>query len=212
MTARSGANHRPRGLLIDYGGVLTNALAPVLMGFCRSKGLPDDAVTALQRPDSAFRLQLEAYERGEFEDEDFMPRFAEALGLAAEDMEEFLVEIQPDERMFRAIEALRRRGIRTGLLSNSWSLRLYPRELLASVFDGIVISGEVGMRKPESRIFIHAAGVIGVDPRHCVFVDDTEDHLSAAAQAGMLTVHHREQDGTLAELERLFDVELRSVG
>jgi HAD superfamily hydrolase (TIGR01509 family) len=199
------------GLLLDYGGVLTNPLAPVMAAFCRSKGLPVDALAALQRPGSSFGPELEAYERGAYADEDFLPRVAEALGLPAQDMHGFLADVKPDDRMLQAVARLRGHGIPVGLLSNSWALSDYPRELLAEALDGVVISGEVGMRKPEPRIYLHAAQAIGVDPGRCVFVDDTETHLAVAAQQGMTVIHHTDLAQTLRQLEALFGVELASV-
>jgi epoxide hydrolase-like predicted phosphatase len=197
-----------RGLLTDYGGVMTNPLGPAMAAFCRSKGLPDDALVVLARPESPFRGELDAYERGEYDDSVFLPRFAQALGLPGHAMDGFLDDVRPDDRMFAAVAALRNHGVRVGLLSNSWGMSGYPRERLTDAFDGVVISGEVGMRKPEPQIYRHAAGVIGVDPGHCVFVDDTEAQLEAAAQAGMTVIHHVDPVRTLRELERLFGVDL----
>src|SRR5262245_15601991 len=123
----------PRGLLIDYGGVLTNPVYPLLTGFCRAKGLPDDAVTALITADGPFKAEVEAYERGEVDEHEFLPRFAEHLGVESEDMDDLLVELAPDAAMFEAVGAIRDQGVRTCLLSNSWGLALYPRHLLAEV-------------------------------------------------------------------------------
>jgi putative hydrolase of the HAD superfamily len=197
-----------RALLIDYGGVLTNPVRPVMAAFCRSRGLPDDALIALQRPESAFRPELEAFERGEYDDAEFLPRFAAALKLEPEHLDNFLADIQPDERMFQAVAKLRDQGVRVGLLSNSWVMSDYPRERLARSFDALVISGEVGMRKPEPRIYLHAAQVIGAEPRECVFVDDTEGHVAVADEVGMATILHEHASTTLRELERLFGVTL----
>jgi epoxide hydrolase-like predicted phosphatase len=197
-----------RGLLTDYGGVMTNPLGPAMAAFCRSRGLPDDALAELARPESSFRAELDAYERGEYDDSVFLPRFAQALGLPGEAMDGFLDDVRPDDRMFAAVAALRSHGVRVGLLSNSWGMSGYPRELLTDAFDGVVISAEVGMRKPEPQIYRHAAEVIGVAPSSCVFVDDSRDQLEAATQVGMTAIHHVDQVRTLRELERLFGVEL----
>ena len=200
-----------QGLLIDYGGVLTNAIGPVMAAFCRSKGLPEGALAALQRPDSAFRAKLEAYERGEYADAEFLPLFAGALGLGARDLDGFLSDVQPDDRMFGAVAALRDHGVRVGLLSNSWGMSDYPLALLDDTFDGVVISGQVGMRKPEPSIYRHAAELIGVEPHHCVFVDDTRGHVAVAEGLGMTVIHHEDAVRTLRELGRLFDIELGTV-
>jgi epoxide hydrolase-like predicted phosphatase len=197
-----------RGLLVDYGGVLTAPMKPVMTAFCRSRGIPEDALAALQRPESAFRPELEAYERGEYSEEEFLPRFAEELGLPGEDLGSFFADVQPDETMFRAVAAIRDAGVPVGLLSNSWGPRGYPRERLREAFDVVVISGEVGMRKPEPGIYRHAAELLGVEPRHCVFVDDTKGHLVVAAQQGMTVIHHQDAGQTLPALARLFGVNL----
>jgi putative hydrolase of the HAD superfamily len=202
----------PKGLLIDYGGVLTNPLYPILQRFCRAKGLQEDAVARLITHDGPLKPEVEAYERGELEEQEFMPRFAAHLGVTLEDMDELLVELEPDERMFRTVAQVRAQGIRTCLLSNSWGLAVYPRDLLAPVFDGIVISAEVGMRKPDLEIFLHAAQTIGVQPRRCVFVDDSPVNFPGAAEAGMTVIHHERPERTVRALESALGVALGGTG
>jgi putative hydrolase of the HAD superfamily len=102
----------------------------------------------------------------------------------------------------------RRAGLRTGLLSNSWG-NAYPREGWDEMFDAIVISGEVGMRKPEPAIFHHALELLDVAPGETVFVDDLRVNILAAAELGLVGVHHTSYDETAAELEALFGVPLR---
>ncbi|MBV9415241.1 MAG: HAD-IA family hydrolase, partial [Solirubrobacterales bacterium] len=85
----------------------------------------------------------------------------------------------------------------------------YPRELLAELFDGVVISGEIGIRKPSPEIYRLGAERIGLEPAECVFVDDLPFNLSPAAELGMATVHHRRAEETIDELERLLGVGLR---
>src|SRR5258707_2689784 len=108
-----------------------------------------------------------------------------------------------DPLMFTAVRAAHDSGIRTGLVSNSWGVRRYPRELMAEIFDGIVISGEVGMRKPAPRLYELGAERIGVEPAACVYVDDLEFNLEPARKLGMATIHHARSTETIAELERL---------
>jgi HAD superfamily hydrolase (TIGR01509 family) len=99
-------------------------------------------------------------------------------------------------------------GLRTALLSNSWG-NSYPREGWAEMFDAVVISGEVGMRKPEERIYRHTAELLDLQPAECVFVDDLPINVAAAAAVGMVGVHHTDYDRTAGELEILFDRSLR---
>jgi putative hydrolase of the HAD superfamily len=115
----------------------------------------------------------------------------------------------PEERMLDAVRKVRAAGIRTGLISNSWGTRRYPRELFGELFDGVVISAEVGIRKPSPEIYTLGAQRIGLEPAACVFVDDLPFNLAPAAELGMGTVHHRATDATLLELERLLGVSIR---
>jgi epoxide hydrolase-like predicted phosphatase len=105
--------------------------------------------------------------------------------------------------MIEGVRALHERGVRTALVSNSWGTRRYPRELLAELFDGIVISGEEGFRKPDPRMYELGAQRAGAAPQDCVFVDDLAFNLDPARELGMAVVHHTDAATTLAELERL---------
>jgi HAD superfamily hydrolase (TIGR01509 family) len=211
--ARNGSgNGGPRGLLVDFGGVLTNPLDPMLRTFCRDRGLDEEAIGMSMLPDSPLRAELEDYERGAIEEDQFMVRFAQHLGVAVDDMADLWVDLKLDERMFGAVACARRQGVRTCLLSNSWGLAIYPRQRLADVFDGIVISGEVAMRKPDLEIFLHAAALIDVEPARCVFVDDSPSNVSGAAAAGIKVIHHHDPDTTLRGLERLLQLDLSSCG
>ena len=99
-------------------------------------------------------------------------------------------------------------GVRTALLSNSWGDH-YPEQLWEGLFDAVVISGRVGMRKPEPRIFRHACALVDLPPSACVMVDDLPHNIRGALDVGMIGVLHRSYPETLAELEALFDLPLR---
>ena len=74
--------------------------------------------------------------------------------------------------------------------------------------DVIVISAEVGLRKPMREIFDMTAEKLGVAAAECVFVDDHPGHLKAARDLGWITVLHHTVPDTLKELERLFEIDL----
>ncbi len=158
---------------------------------------------------------VHALERGEMEVPLFEQRLAEAMQARSR------CEVEPAgllNRMFDYFEhapdmaGLVRRaragGLRTALLSNSWG-NAYPREGWASMFDAVVISGEVGMRKPEPRIYRHTCDLLGLEPHECVFVDDLPSNVRAAVDLGMVGVHHVSYDATAPELEVLFGRRLR---
>jgi len=110
--------------------------------------------------------------------------------------------------MHAALLAVREAGLRTGLLSNSWGTDDYPREKFPGLFDSVVISAEVGMRKPEERIFRHAVGLLGLTPEECVFIDDLEVNVAAAEAFGMTALLHTDPAATVARLGEILDLPL----
>jgi putative hydrolase of the HAD superfamily len=204
------AADRYRGLLVDWGGVMTTNLFDSFRAFCEQEGLEPDAVGARFRSDPSSRELLIGLETGALGEEEFEPRFAEILGVAPEGLiDRLFAGGGPDEAMQAAVATARSRGVRTGLISNSWGTRRYDRPLLARLFDGIVISGEVGLRKPAPEIYELGARAVELAPGECVFVDDLSFNLAPAAELGMATVHHVTDAGTIAELEALLAVKLR---
>jgi putative hydrolase of the HAD superfamily len=199
-----------QGLLVDWGGVLTSDVFDSFRSFCELEGLEPDAIATAFRDDATCREMLIAFETGTLSEEEFETQFAPFLGVdAANLIDRLFAGSGPDEEMIEGVRRARAAGIRTGLISNSWGTRRYPRELFGELFDGVVISAEVGIRKPSPEIYVLGAQSIGVAPEACVFVDDLPFNLSPAAELGMATVHHRVTEETLAELERLLGERLR---
>jgi epoxide hydrolase-like predicted phosphatase len=203
-------NGRYKGLLIDWGGVLTSNLFDSFRAFCELEGIEADMIGQVFRRDPACRELLIALETGRLEEEAFELQFAAMLGVSAPQLiDRLFAGSSPEEPMLEAVRKARHAGIRTGLISNSWGTRRYDRSQLSELFDGVVISGEVGIRKPSQEIYRLGAESIGLEPAACVFVDDLPFNLSPAAELGMATVHHRAADETIPELERLLGVSLR---
>jgi putative hydrolase of the HAD superfamily len=121
--------------------------------------------------------------------------------------------VGPDEEMIGAVRVARSAGIPTGLISNSWGGNYgeggYQREMFDELFDEVVISGEVGLRKPQPEIYLLAAERIGSDPKDCVFVDDFKVNADGAAAVGMFGIQHTRADDTLPRLEKFLGVALR---
>jgi putative hydrolase of the HAD superfamily len=118
--------------------------------------------------------------------------------------------MEPAEPMVDAVRAARAGGVRTGLISNSWSTSHYDRDLLDELFDAILISGEVGLHKPQPEIYALAAERISEPPERCVFVDDLRENCAGAESVGMRAILHREAGETVAELERLLGIAVGS--
>ncbi len=205
----AAADQHYRGLLVDWGGVLTSNLFASFSAFCQAEGLEPDTIRRRFREDRACRELLIELETGRLTEEEFEPQFATKLGVDRLGLiDRLFAGSGPDEDMLSAVRRARASGIRTGLISNSWGTRRYDRNLMGELFDGVVISGEVGIRKPAPEIYAMGAERIGLPPSACVFVDDLPFNLEPARELGMATVHHTEAAETIAELERLFGVEL----
>ena len=200
-----------RGLLIDFGGVLTSNVFESFAAFCREEGLDPRTVRDLFRQEQAARDLLGALEEGRIGTAEFEARFAPMLGVAEPEglVARLFARMQPDETMFDAVAAARRAGVRTGLVSNSWGEEGYDRTRFRELFDVLVISGELGIRKPAPEIYALAAERLGVAPERCVFVDDLPGNLKPAAAIGMATVLHRDAETTIPRLETLLGVSLR---
>ncbi|MCG5218469.1 HAD family hydrolase [Streptosporangium sp. KLBMP 9127] len=211
-----------KGVLIDWGGVLTTSLTDSIATW-----LTADRIDAAHYREVMHELVQHAYEggadgenaihaleRGEIDGLTFerdlaarlltldgVPPVAEGL------LARMFAGFERVEPMYGMLRAARAAGMRTCLLSNSWA-NDYPRDDWDEVFDEVVISGEVGMRKPEPRIFHHTLGVVGLPPEQCVFVDDIEANILVAEGLGITGVHHRAHAETIPRLETLLGVAL----
>lgn len=150
-------------------------------------------------------------ERGELPVAEFEALLADELGrrgspVSADGLVDRVIGGLADlsDTMVGLVRRARAAGLRTALLSNSWGEH-YPDELFAELFDVVVVSGRVGMRKPEARIYRHVADLLGLEPSECVLVDDLPHNIHGAAAVGMVGVLHTDYASTLAELEILFD-------
>jgi epoxide hydrolase-like predicted phosphatase len=203
------------GLLVDFGGVLTTNVFAAFGGFCTREGLEPDVVRHAFREDETSRGLLIGLETGTIDEPTFERGFGRALGLADERVpgliERLWADLGPDEEMIEAVAAFRERGVRTGLVSNSWGTALkYEDDLMARLFDGLVISHLEGIRKPDPAIYALGAERIGLPPGDCVFLDDLPGNLKPARAMGMATVVHRSAAETVPQLEELLGVTIGS--
>ncbi len=207
-----------RGLLVDYGGVLTNPLAEAVGAWLRADGIDPERFTELMRRwlTDAERNAVHDLETGRISVADFELRLAAELAqdgashpaAAAGMLARMFAGFRPEPDMIRVVGTARAAGIRTGLLSNSWGLD-YPREGWDELFDVVVISGEVGLRKPDPAIYLLAADRLRLRPAEVAFVDDLAPNVRGAVAAGMVGVQHTDVAATVGELEILLGVSLR---
>jgi putative hydrolase of the HAD superfamily len=205
-----------RGVITDWGGVLTRPLPDTVSDWIASDQIDRDSYLAVMRRwvaeayDGGDSNPVHALERGECANEEFERLLAAELThldgrpVAAEGLlARMFAASALEAAMLDAIRSLRQAGLRTALLSNSWGADDYPRHLFPELFDVVVISAEVGMRKPEERIFRHTAALLGLEPAECVFIDDMAANVAAAEAIGLVGLHHRDPGVTTEHLARL---------
>ena len=201
-------------VLVDFGGVLTKPLGPAFTQVCRNHLVDPGGFLAECLGDYASEgAPIALFERGLIDETEFARRVAPLLERHASgpvDAQAWLEEVfgrlgNVDEAMAAGIAELAAKGIYVVLLSNSWGGRArYPWQLLPS-FTDIVLSEEVGLRKPDPRIYLHAASLIGVQATDCVMIDDIELNITAAERLGMAGIHLQDSADTLTRLALMLD-------
>ncbi|MGI8448407.1 MAG: HAD family hydrolase [Streptosporangiaceae bacterium] len=218
-SAAGPAGDRPplRGVIADWGGVMTNPITETVRAWIAADEIDYDSYHAVMKAwvtgayDTAGEDNpIHMLERGECSDAEFEQMLAAQIlrrdggPVVAEGLlDRMFAATVLSEPMADLLRQVRRAGLKTAMLSNSWGVGAYPADLLAELFDAVVISAEAGMRKPEERIFRHAAGLLGLATAECVFVDDIEANVQAAEALGMTGVLHTEPAATAARLAAL---------
>jgi epoxide hydrolase-like predicted phosphatase len=205
------------GLITDWGGVLTVGLREAVGQWAADERIDPADYVAVMREwfGQAYGLEaaynpVHALEKGELEVPHFEEHLAQALTartgrtIVADGLVQRMLGFfrhSPD--MIALVRRAKEQGIRTALLSNSWGMN-YPPDLFDGMFDAVVISGEVGMRKPDRDIYEHALTAIGLPAHQCVFIDDLQPNVVAARELGMVGILHTDYAETAAELDVLF--------
>ena len=203
-----------KGLIVDWGGVLTMPVHAAIGSWLKATGVDQNHYGSVVRrwvqPMPGEGSPVHRLERGELAVEDFEHLLSAALAAEGSRVEAqglvgkmFADLAIYEDSMTSLVTRARSAGVRTALLSNSWGNE-YDRSDWQEMFDAVVISGEVGMRKPEPGIFELALRRIGLLAGECVFIDDMAHNVDAAQQAGLAGIVHRTFDETAAELELLF--------
>jgi len=212
---------RVRGLITDWGGVLTRPILDTVTEWLQADGIDRDSYRTVMRAwvSQAYGTDgvvnpVHALERGECTAAEFEALLAaELVGIdggpvSADGLLSRMFGAEAlDEGMLEVIRTARRAGLRTALLSNSWG-GSYPRHLFPDLFDAVVISAEVGMRKPEEQIYRHALDLLGLAPAECVFIDDIEHNITMARSLGLTAIHHRTASQTTQQLAGLLGLPL----
>jgi len=208
VTPVGSASARYRGLVLDFGGVLTTPFEGALRSYCVRDGLPTDALEKIFTLDTGAQGILIDLEQGRISQAEFIAHLAPALGVAPDGLlERIVADLHPEPLVTAAVAELRSRGIKVAVLSNSWGsspFDPYARFHLDEHYDTVVISDQVGLRKPDPEIFTLVLQRLDLPGEQCVFVDDVARYLPAAEALGMATIHATDPATTVAELERMF--------
>lgn len=206
-----------RALVVDYGGVLTQPVLTTVSAWSQVDDVDPAAFGAamkawrVEQPDAnpVHDLETGALSAADFE-RGLAARLRTRAGgpVAAEGLlARIFAGFSSEPVMVSVLRRARAAGLRTALLSNSWG-NDYPREQWPELFDAVVVSGEVGLRKPQPEIYLLTAQRLGVTPQECVFVDDLPANVRGAAAVGMVGVEHTDPERTITELEVLFGLPL----
>lgn len=193
-----------RGLILDFGGVLTTRMRLNGEAFERSEGLPPGAYfRALAEPEGV--AVYAALEIGEATQEDWNRVIGGILGIDPTDlMRRALANLRPEPQIVATAQRARAGGIKVAMLSNSFGIDPYnPYKALGmyeDFFDAVVLSELEGVRKPSPLIYRRALEALDLSGPECVFVDDHARNLPPAEALGIRTVHHTTDPAATAAL------------
>jgi putative hydrolase of the HAD superfamily len=202
-------SERPRALICDFGGVLTSPLSEAIGSYAERSGISfeeiGEAMARIAERDGGHPLF--ELEKGHLSEADFMSRVEEELGKPLGRLSSYFESLRRNEPMIDYVREVRTRGVRTALLTNNvrewgrgWRAKLPD---IDELFEVVVDSSAVGMRKPEPEIYELTLNRLGggVDANACVFVDDTDINCDTARRLGMRAVLFEDTEQAIAELE-----------
>lgn len=206
-------------VIFDFGGVFTTSPFDAFARFETARGLPVDII---RRTNAAnhFENAWAKFERAEIDLETFDNLFAaESLALGAEVRGRDVVPLLAGDPRPEMVEALRRvkQHCKTGCITNNLPANsigslggraIYVAEVM-TLFDHVIESAKIGLRKPDPRIYRMMADALGVDPENCVYLDDLGVNLKPAREMGMTTIKVLDGPQAIAELEAATGFSLR---
>ena len=202
----------------DFGGVLTTSPFEAFTRFETERGLPADII---RRTNAANHLEnaWARFERAEVDIDTFDTLFAEeSRALGAEVRGRDVLPLLQGDLRPEMVEALKRikAGLKTGCITNNLPANaigsmtgrsLYIAEVMV-LFDHVIESAKIGLRKPDPRIYKMMVETLKVDPRNCVYLDDLGVNLKPAREMGMTTIKVTSGAQAIAELEKATGLKL----
>ncbi|MDH2392586.1 HAD family phosphatase [Streptomyces sp. HNM0663] len=200
-------------VVFDYGGVLTTPVRDSIAAWLAADGIEPASFsrtlkTWLSRtsPDGTPIHRLETGELSVAEFDSLLAAELSTVHGGPVDpvgvLGRLFAGMRSDPAMYELADDLRALGVRVGLLSNSWG-NTYPRERIDALFDPVVISGEVGLRKPLAPVYQLTLERLGLPADRVLFVDDAEPNVLGARAVGMQALLHAEAAATRAAMAAL---------
>ena len=198
-------------VIFDFGGVLTSSPFEAFARFETERGLPVDII---RRTNAANHLEnaWAKFERAEVDIETFDKLFAEeSSALGAEVRGRDVLPLLQGDLRPEMVEALKRikAQFKTGCITNNLPANaigsmtgrsLYVAEVMV-LFDHVIESAKIGLRKPDPRIYQLMVETLKVDPKSCVYLDDLGVNLKPAREMGMTTIKVAGGAQAIKELE-----------
>jgi putative hydrolase of the HAD superfamily len=211
-----------QAVLWDFGGVILSSPFDAFNAYEAELGLPPDSIRKINaiNPDSNAWARME---RAEVSLDEFARLFeAEAAALGHRLSGQRILGLLSGEVRPEMVEALKRvkSRYRIACITNNMPLGQGPAMMrsadkarqvaeIMALFEHVVESSKLGMRKPDPRIYQHACQLLGVEPSQCVYLDDLGINLKPARALGMTTIKVESADQALGELEQILDMSLR---
>ncbi|MGP8120046.1 MAG: HAD-IA family hydrolase [Xanthobacteraceae bacterium] len=207
-------------VIFDFGGVMTSSPFEAFARFERERGLPADII---RRTNAANHLEnaWAKFERAEVDIDTFDELFAaESRALGAEVRGREILPLLAGDLRPEMVEALQRikARFRTGCITNNLPANaigshsgrtLYVAEVMV-LFDHVIESAKIGLRKPDPRIYAMMLQALGVEPQRCVYLDDLGVNLKPARDMGMTTIKVANGAQAISELEAATGLKLRA--
>jgi putative hydrolase of the HAD superfamily len=212
----------PRAVLWDFGGVILSSPFEAFNRYESEAGLPKDFIRSLnaRNPDTNAWAKME---RSEVSLEGFVSLFEDEARQQGHQVDgwKILQALSGDIRP-QMVEALRRckSAFRVACITNNMKsgagpgMARSPEKARAvadimTLFEHVVESSKLGLRKPDPKIYRHACDLLGVQPEDCIYLDDLGINLKPARAMGMRTIKVGDPDQAIAELEAMVGIPLR---
>ena len=205
-------------VISDFGGVLTTPLIQSFMAFQDQTGISTEVLGKAMRAATEANGSsnpLFEMERGEISEEAFLATLTDSLEPLLGHRPEmhrfreiYFEALDPNPPMIELMRELEAAGYRMAMLTNNvreWEPLWRSMLPVDEIFETVVDSGFVGMRKPDPEIYALTLNRLDLPAEACVFIDDLEHNIVAARECGLHAVHFRDTEQTIGEVRAVLE-------